>query len=58
MLPEMAKDIGRTVNVRVLSRSFNRYPVAIRAAEAGKRAPDGIKVMGVRRLSEALDEAW
>ncbi len=42
MLPEMAKDIGQTVNVRVLSRSFNRYPVAIRAAEAGKRAPDGV----------------
>lgn len=42
MLPEMAKEIGHTVNVRVLSRSFNRYPIAIKAAEAGKRAPDGV----------------
>jgi hypothetical protein len=42
MMPEMAKEIGHTVNVRVLSRSFNRYPWAIKAAEEGKRAPDGV----------------
>jgi hypothetical protein len=42
MMPEMVKEIGHTVNVRVLSRSFNRYPWAIKAAEEGKRAPVGI----------------
>ena len=38
MMPEMAKDIGHTVHVHVLSRSFNRYPMAIRAARGQTRA--------------------
>ena len=37
-------------------QGFTRAIVPV--GNAPKRAPDGIKVVGVRRLSEALDEAW
>jgi hypothetical protein len=46
MLPDMLKEDGVDLNVRVLSGHTRNFAIAAKAAEAGKRAPEGVNDPG------------